>query len=450
MLVPRIARIRDTLCSPTAPPRPRMNYAWARNWTGGGHGAGTACEGRGRSTIARGAGNAAAHGRCWRSRWPCRSDQIAVAGQCAPAMRADACRRRRARASARRAPIARSRCAPTPRVRCSMACSRSRRRSWTQDKVDAITDWSFNDQKPFPCVCFETGEKWHYVWTRDLSLRGRPGAGAARPGTHARRRCGSSCPTYARSAAPHRALYRRAGHRLRRQLADQQRPRGVVPRGAPPAGRRTGLRRRGLAARSTTRWRRIATLRLRRRHGPVSRRDLVPRLARTDLPARGPRRTSTLHRAVLRAVDQRAALRGAAPGRAAWRASAATHARPRTRSQADALRTAIDRAFWREDARPVHELHRPGCAPGAVRELRPARALSLAILAGVAPPERARTRARRNYPVVEVGSPVIWPQQPATRDLPQPRDLAVRQRVLAARRARGRTTPRASRTRSAR
>ena len=34
-----------------------------------------------------------------------------------------------------------------------------------QDKVDAITDWSFNDQKPFPCVCFETGEKWHYVWT---------------------------------------------------------------------------------------------------------------------------------------------------------------------------------------------------------------------------------------------------------------------------------------------
>src|SRR5207342_3623552 len=38
-----------------------------------------------------------------------------------------------------------------------------------QDKVDAITDWSFNDQKPFPCVCFETGEKWHYVWTRDLS-----------------------------------------------------------------------------------------------------------------------------------------------------------------------------------------------------------------------------------------------------------------------------------------
>src|SRR6476620_7706113 len=38
-----------------------------------------------------------------------------------------------------------------------------------KDRVDAITDWSFNDQKPFPCVCFETGEKWHYVWTRDLS-----------------------------------------------------------------------------------------------------------------------------------------------------------------------------------------------------------------------------------------------------------------------------------------
>ena len=38
-----------------------------------------------------------------------------------------------------------------------------------EDKVDAITDWSFNHQQPFPCACFETGEKWHYVWTRDLS-----------------------------------------------------------------------------------------------------------------------------------------------------------------------------------------------------------------------------------------------------------------------------------------
>ncbi|NUS38601.1 MAG: Six-hairpin glycosidase-like protein [Lysobacter sp.] len=39
-----------------------------------------------------------------------------------------------------------------------------------QDKVDAITDWGFNHQQPLLCRCFETGEKWHYVWTRDLSF----------------------------------------------------------------------------------------------------------------------------------------------------------------------------------------------------------------------------------------------------------------------------------------
>ncbi|MBU2222951.1 MAG: Six-hairpin glycosidase-like protein [Gammaproteobacteria bacterium] len=38
-----------------------------------------------------------------------------------------------------------------------------------QDSVSEITDWGFNDQQPVPCPCFETGAKWHYVWTRDLS-----------------------------------------------------------------------------------------------------------------------------------------------------------------------------------------------------------------------------------------------------------------------------------------
>lgn len=38
-----------------------------------------------------------------------------------------------------------------------------------QNSVHEITDWGFNDQQPVPCPCFETGAKWHYVWTRDLS-----------------------------------------------------------------------------------------------------------------------------------------------------------------------------------------------------------------------------------------------------------------------------------------
>jgi glycogen debranching enzyme len=38
-----------------------------------------------------------------------------------------------------------------------------------QNAVSAIRDDSYNGGQPIACDCFETGEKWHYVWTRDLS-----------------------------------------------------------------------------------------------------------------------------------------------------------------------------------------------------------------------------------------------------------------------------------------
>src|SRR6185437_5371154 len=37
------------------------------------------------------------------------------------------------------------------------------------DSVSAIRDGAFDHGQPIPCHCFETGEKWPYVWTRDLS-----------------------------------------------------------------------------------------------------------------------------------------------------------------------------------------------------------------------------------------------------------------------------------------
>lgn len=38
-----------------------------------------------------------------------------------------------------------------------------------QDSVTAIRDGAFDHGQPIPCMCFETGAKWPYVWTRDLS-----------------------------------------------------------------------------------------------------------------------------------------------------------------------------------------------------------------------------------------------------------------------------------------
>ena len=37
------------------------------------------------------------------------------------------------------------------------------------DSVSEIKDSAYNSGNPIPCECFETGEKWHYVWTRDLA-----------------------------------------------------------------------------------------------------------------------------------------------------------------------------------------------------------------------------------------------------------------------------------------
>ena len=38
-----------------------------------------------------------------------------------------------------------------------------------QDSVSEIRDGNYNGGAAIACDCFETGEKWHYVWTRDLS-----------------------------------------------------------------------------------------------------------------------------------------------------------------------------------------------------------------------------------------------------------------------------------------
>lgn len=37
------------------------------------------------------------------------------------------------------------------------------------NSVSHIRDANYNQGKAIPCNCFETGEKWNYVWTRDLS-----------------------------------------------------------------------------------------------------------------------------------------------------------------------------------------------------------------------------------------------------------------------------------------
>ena len=81
----------------------------------------------------------------------------------------------------------------------------------------------------------------------------------------------------------------------------------------------------------------------------------------------------------------------------------------RYKEQAAALKVAIDRQFWRED-RGLYMSYVDGAdAPQSI-EAYDLLGTSLAIISGVAPPAHAR-RALASYPTWDAGTPVIWPER---------------------------------------
>ncbi len=148
-------------------------------------------------------------------------------------------------------------------------------------------------------------------------LCGRSCVGAAGAGAHAQ--C-TALQALGRTRWAHAWTVRGAGHRLRRQLADQQRPSGVVPCRPWLAGRQA-VCRRGVAG-ATGNDRAGPRCRVRCADRSLPRRNLVPRLARTDLSGLDARRRA-IHCRILCALHQRAALPGVAAGRTvgapAWR-----------------------------------------------------------------------------------------------------------------------------------
>ncbi|HWI24198.1 MAG TPA: Six-hairpin glycosidase-like protein, partial [Lysobacter sp.] len=275
-----------------------------------------------------------------------------------------------------------------------------------EDKVDAITDWSFNHQQPFPCACFETGEKWHYVWTRDLS--------------------------YAADLALARLDPERTKTSLRFKLSGVRAP--GVPKGLYVA-QDTGSGGSWPISTDRVVWFLAARHLLDdRAFADETWRALVDTLAQDrayafdesmglyrgetsfldwreqNYPAWTAKETAfiaqsfalstnVLHYEALRLAARLAEERGDA--------DAARYA-----GEADALKAAVGRHFWRED-RGLYMSYLGTAQHPVPFEAYDLLGLSLAIDSGVAPPERAR-RALANYPATEAGSPVIWPQQPGT------------------------------------
>ena len=270
-----------------------------------------------------------------------------------------------------------------------------------QDSVGSIRDDAFDHGQPIPCTCFETGAKWHYVWTRDLS--------------------------YAVDLGLWRFDAARARNGLRFKLSDSRVP--GAPKG-PFVMQDTGSGGSWpvstdrvawfLAARhllgdpgfADTAWQALtATLAQDRRYafdagmglyrGETSfldwreqsypawmADDVVPIAQSFSLS------TNVLHYQALQLAARMAGER--------HDARVAEY-----QAQADALKDAINARFWRAD-RGMYMSYLGG--DGAPYDSYDLLGIALAITSGVADAGHAR-QALANYPVWPAGSPVIWPER---------------------------------------
>nr|WVL51498.1 Six-hairpin glycosidase-like protein [Xanthomonas nasturtii] len=272
------------------------------------------------------------------------------------------------------------------------------------DRVEAIRDPAFNDGKPVPCTCFETGERWPYVWTRDVSFAAdlalaqlepertrnalRFKLSAARdgrtPGLFVAQDTGSggSWPISsdrvvwflaARGLLDDKPFAEQVWQALQATIAQD---RDAV------FDAQIGLYR---GETSFLDWREQTY--------PAWTREDVRFIAESFALS-----TNVLHYQALRLAEQ----------------VARQHGDPRAAQYAqwaDALRHAIDARFW--DARSSQYASYLGNAAHPVRYAKAdLLGLSLGVLADIFPAQRARL-ALRNYPTVAGGSLVVWPQEAA-------------------------------------
>lgn len=270
-----------------------------------------------------------------------------------------------------------------------------------KDSVAAIRDDAFDHGQSIPCACFETGEKWHYVWTRDLS--------------------------YAVDLALWRLDSDRARQSLRFKLSDVREPsvaQGLYVMQDTGSGGSWPISTDRivwfLGARhlldDTTfadeNWRALADTLAQDRlytfdaatglyRGETSfldwREQSYPGWTAKDvrfIAESYALSTNVLH---YQALSEAATL--AAQRRDARAAD--------YRAQAEALKRAINTRFWRDDRGMYMSYLGADAMPMEAYDLL---GLSLAITSGVADPARAK-QALSNYPAWPAGSPVIWPER---------------------------------------
>lgn len=270
-----------------------------------------------------------------------------------------------------------------------------------KDSVAAIRDVAFDHGDPIPCHCFETGAKWHYVWTRDVSYSIDLGLWR-----------------FDRARAANSLDFKLSGVRGHRDAGTLYPMQDTGSGGSWPIS--TDRVVWFLAARhllddkafATKVWRAlVATLEQDREYvfdaslglyrGETSfldwREQSYPAWTKDNVVFIGQSfalSTNVLHYEALRLADRMARRRGDARA-------------PEYAVQAAALKAAINARFWRAD-RAMYMSYIGG--DGLPVDTYDLLGLSLAITSGVADTERARA-ALVHYPAWPAGTPVIWPER---------------------------------------
>ncbi|WP_447934252.1 alpha-L-rhamnosidase-related protein [Stenotrophomonas lactitubi] len=271
-----------------------------------------------------------------------------------------------------------------------------------QDRVDAIRDPAFDEGRPVPCECFQTGARWPYVWTRDVSFA-------------ADLALAKLDPKRTRQSLQFKLSAARDGHTPGLFVAQDTGSGGSWPISSdrvvwflaarhllddPAFAEQVWQALQGTLAQDRAM---VFDAQMGLYRGETSfldwREQTYPDWTREDVRFIGDSyalSTNVLHYQALRLAQQMAAQLG-------------DERSEQYKAWADALAVQIDARFWREDMGQymsyIGEAAHP--VPYAKIDLL---GLSLGILADVLPAERAR-RALAGYPMGAAGSPVVWPQE---------------------------------------
>ncbi len=271
-----------------------------------------------------------------------------------------------------------------------------------QDRVDAIRDPAFDKGRPVPCECFQTGARWPYVWTRDVSFA-------------ADLALARLDPQRTRQSLQFKLSAARDGHTPGLFVAQDTGSGGSWPISSdrvvwflaarhllddPAFADQVWQALQGTLAQDRAM---VFDAQVGLYRGETSfldwREQTYPDWTREDVRFIGDSyalSTNVLHYQALRLAERLAGQRGDARA-------------DEYKAWADALAQQIDARFWREDMGQymsyIGEAAHP--VPYAKVDLL---GLSLGILADVLPTGRAR-RALAAYPIGPAGSPVVWPQE---------------------------------------